>query len=87
VTHPPHDRRPLPGRVPHTPGERRHVHLWCRRCGGTALEVVAGLFRASGLRLTPYGYDLGAAAELRVDDEIVQCLDCGETTTILPFLR
>lgn len=87
-----------PARRPRKPGEklqgrppsaaaRQFIHLRCRRCRGEALEVVAGLFRARGLRLTPYGYNVATATELHVDDEIVQCLDCGETCSILRFVR
>ena len=77
----------LQGRSPYLATERRFTRLWCRRCRSQALEVTAGLFRARGLRLTPHGYDLSEATELRVDDEIVRCLDCGETCSILRFLR
>jgi hypothetical protein len=63
---------------------RRCPNARCR--SKTGLEIIAGSFRANGVRLVSGCWDLRMATELSTDDEIVRCLDCGHVFALTQIL-
>jgi hypothetical protein len=53
------------------------------QCGSRdGLALIAGTFRAEGVRVVRGRFDLREATNLTTDDEVLRCLDCGSVFSI-----
>jgi hypothetical protein len=72
-----------------TPERRRTRRSRCPNphCGSRdGLALIAGTFRAEGVRFVRGHFNLRDATVLTTDDEVLRCLDCGATFSITRVL-